>query len=309
MTPEQVTAAGGRVRCGQCLNAFHVRGHLVDDLPDLMPAQPPADTQAPPANQMLREEATRPDAGGDVPAVVRRPSGSLASDKTVEKVSRPESDARHPPSQHDVGEKTAEQAPTKSTADGHKASAKSAASSAKNPLPELLKDDAAHLLRAPRTSWYIRLFQLVSVVLLLLASLAQIAWFMPTEFLRRFPEARPWLSLVYGQLGRELPVPRDPSRIQLLSRDVRVHPQYRNVLVINAKVTNKAAFPQPYPSVWLTVFGVNGRVVGARGFRPEEYLTPAVDRAQGMLPEVPVQIGFEVVAPETAVVSYEFSFL
>ncbi len=144
-------------------------------------------------------------------------------------------------------------------------------------------------------------------LLLLLA--AQYAWFMPKELLARLPFARAGLAWAYNQLDRDLPMPRDMTRIHLLSRDVRVHPGYGNVLLVNAKHVNRASFTQPLHTVRQILFGVNGRVIAARGFRPEEYLPADLASAVGMEPDRPVQVGMEVVAPGATAVSYEFQFL
>ncbi len=292
------------MRCGHCYKPFNAYDHLVDETQDVVldelaePAEAPAPAQVLREEAALTEEHTPPPPTAPETEIELRPSDIPAGDEangesmavkpemtTGEALSAPRLRA----------EQSAEQ-PTASAGSGETA------------VPELLQGDLSRLASASRSSWLLRSAQLSATVMLLLLLTAQYVWFMPRELLTRFPDSRAGLEWIYDQLGRDFPVPRDVARIHLLSRDVRVHPDYGNVLLVNAQLMNTASYRQPFPTVRLILFGVNGEVIAARGFRPEEYLAADVELRGGMQPDTPVQIGMELVAPGTTAVSYEFQF-
>ena len=175
-------------------------------------------------------------------------------------------------------------------------------------VPDVLKEDIARAeaeRRSRANSW---LFTTAAV--LLLAGLAvQYAWFKPAGVLAAYPQARPWLESLCAGTGCVLPQRRDPSKIQMLARDVRVHPRYEGALLVSATLVNVAAQAQPYPRMQFNVFNVNGQTIASRVFEPKEFLSPDVNIAGEMSPRKPLQIAIEMIAPEEAAVSYEFRFL
>ncbi len=296
----QLGTTGGRVRCGHCFKPFNAHDQLVADAGEIIMDDSSQNTEAPIAADVLRQQAPLSVDDWPAPAINAEP----------EPPPRPpdaEEAERSPPLKPKRKADNAVREPRKTA--GKTAEPPAPPVSGETVVPELLQDDLSQLLSARGPSWLVRLAQWSIVVFLVLLVAAQYAWFMPKEVLARLPVSRPGLTWVYGQLGRDLPMPRDISRIHLLSRDVRVHPDYGNVLLVNAKLVNRASYPQPFPTVRLVLFGVNGRVIASRGFRPEEYLPSSLASADAMEPDRPVLVGMEVVAPGTNAVSYEFQFL
>jgi hypothetical protein len=175
-------------------------------------------------------------------------------------------------------------------------------------VPEVLKEDIARAeaeRRSRTNSW---LFTTAAV--LLLAGLGlQYAWFKPAGLLAAYPQARSWIEALCRRTGCTLPDRRDPSKIQMLARDVRVHPRYEGALLVSATLVNVAAQAQPYPRMQFNVFNVNGQTIASRVFEPKEFLSPDVNVDGEMSPHKPLQIAIEMIAPEEAAVSYEFRFL
>lgn len=182
------------------------------------------------------------------------------------------------------------------------------ATAAKDDVPEVLKEDIARAGTARRSG--IGAPILTVLALLLLAGLgAQFAWFKPARLLAGYPQARPWLETFCAATGCTLPDRHAPSKIQMLARDVRVHPTYEGALLVSATFMNVAPHGQPFPRMRFSVFNVNGQTIASRTFEPKEYLSSNVDAAGEMLPGKPLQIAVELIAPEEAAVSYEFRFL
>ena len=83
---------------------------------------------------------------------------------------------------------------------------------------------------------------------------------------------RPLLLHTCALLRCSLPDWHQPDAITLLQRDVQPHPRRPELLRITATFRNDAAWPQPWPTLVLSLSGSDGAVVGARAFAPETYL-------------------------------------
>lgn len=176
------------------------------------------------------------------------------------------------------------------------------------PLPDVLRLDAEEF--ADRAAARRRAIGFGSGALALLVVLAgQYVFFMPEDAARRYPQWRGAIESLCVQVGCVLPERRDPARIRVVSRDVRVHPRYEGVMQIKATLTNSAPYRQPYPRVRFTLFNVNGQTIATRVFQPREYLGRPVDPGARVRPKTQFQVELDVLAPEEAAVSFEFSFL
>lgn len=175
-------------------------------------------------------------------------------------------------------------------------------------VPEILREDMARIAYA-RTAFKHRVVYGAASVVLLLVLGGQYVWFNSKDLFRRYPVSRPWLERLCVHTGCVLPEPRDPTRIRIVSRDVRIHPTHERALLITATLMNTASYTQPYPRMQFTLFDVNGQIIGARIFNPSEYLDEDVGLDRGMIPRTPVHIVLDVLAPEQAAVSFKFRFL
>ena len=120
---------------------------------------------------------------------------------------------------------------------------------------------------------------------------------------------RPGLEGLCSLLHCTLPLRVDLSRIELINRDVRKHPQVAGALLINATLVNHAGFTQPYPILAVTFSNSTGTPIAARRFKPAEYLGKQVDVEAGMPPDKPVPIKLEIEDPGEEAVSFQFDFL
>ncbi len=175
-------------------------------------------------------------------------------------------------------------------------------------VPEVIKEEMARAEAERRGRW--KTTALTAASLILLAALGvQYAWFKPARVLAGYPQARPLLEKFCAYANCRLPDRREPSKIQMLARDVRVHPGYEGALLVSATLVNAASHAQPYPRLQFSVFNVNGQTISSRIFEPEEYLSPDLNPKGDMSPGRPLQIALELIAPEEASISYEFRFL
>jgi hypothetical protein len=149
----------------------------------------------------------------------------------------------------------------------------------------------------------------VLTISLLVLLAVQYAWFMPDDVVNRYPPARSLVAALCEKTGCELGRSADAERMQIASRDVRIHPKYEGALLVTAALVNAAYDVQPYPRIQFILYNASGAPIATRVFEPDEYLSPDVAHELGMVPRQPVQIALDLLAPEEAAVSFEFKFL
>ena len=162
-----------------------------------------------------------------------------------------------------------------------------------------------HTLPESRTSWGWVLAALVLTALLL----GQYAVFERNSLLQRVPALRPALEAVCQRLGCQLPMRREPARLEVLEREIRNHPNIPGALLISAIFVNTADFVQSYPVFEVRFSDVSGHTVALRRFTPAEYLPRGSDPARGMRPGQRVRVLLEVLDPGEKAVSFQFDFL
>ena len=145
-------------------------------------------------------------------------------------------------------------------------------------------------------------------IALLILSL-QLGWFNRDRVLLEYPELIPYAKQFCLKFDCRLIRQRDTRAIKLINRDVRLHPDYRDVLLVNAAMKNELSIRQPYPRVQLTLYDTSGSLLAYREFVPNDYLDDSIEIDKGMPIESPVYFVLEVSAPTAGAVSFEFRFL
>ena len=249
VTPAQLAARGGVVRCGICSSVFHAEQRRLQVTPPPAPqaaAAEPEDTPPPGAGQRRRA------------AKERRATSRRRRDK-IKSV---------PPLVDD----------------------------ADFPIVTELETRAR-----PRSRWRAVLWGLGNLVLLLLLS-GQFVYFYRDE-LARIPSWRPLVAEFCGYARCELRPLQDVAAIELLQTTIAPHPQYANALRIRTTLVNRAAFPQDYPGMEVSLTDNGGRVITRRTFTPAQYLpAPA---AGAMSPNIVAATLLDVTNPDGKAVGYE----
>lgn len=271
-------AARGRVRCGGCGAKFDALASLRDD--DETERSPLLTERV--AEVEARDAAQAPTgvaAGAGAKTVATQTAGP-AEDDTVPPFGPPDG----APAQEDVALRVLLEAP-------------------RDEPPPLGLEAEAH---APRRS--ARLLWGAVAALLALALGAQAVWYFRDGLMARYPGTRAWLEQACSVLGCEVGARRAVQRLRLESRDVREHPRYRDALLVNATLVNRARFTQPYPLLELSLYDVGGELLARRRFRPEEYLGGTLDASAGMPPGMPVYVVLELVGG-TGAAGFEIALL
>ena len=149
----------------------------------------------------------------------------------------------------------------------------------------------------------------IFIIILLLVSFSQLAYFRAHELIQQIPSSRPVLEAFCETIGCNYSGPSDIKQIQLLSRDVRLHPKQKNALLISAAMINNAYFSQPYPKIHIRLSDISGNVVAERIFNSETYMGKLSNPFLLMKSKTPVHINFEVVDPGKDAINFEFTFL
>ena len=109
----------------------------------------------------------------------------------------------------------------------------------------------------------------VVAFLLLLVLLGQLAYHYRTEIVLRLPSLQP----LYGSLGVDIPLPRNPALVSIETSDLQSD-NARGLFVLQATLKNRASFPQAWPALELSLTDTSDAVVSRRVMYAAEYLPP-----------------------------------
>lgn len=246
VTPAQLAAHGGVVRCGICSAIFHAEQRRLDIPPGAEPAAAPQ--QEPVTSGKNKRKRS---------AKIRRMSDRRRRE-------RPKAGA---PSD-DTGIPTVTE------------------------LKALVK---------PRFPWRAAFWGLGNLLLLLLLA-GQFLFFYHDDLAKK-AAWRPAMAEFCRYAGCRLRPPQNITLFDLLQTTIAPHPKYENALRIRTTLVNRAAFPQAYPWMEVSLTNNAGNVIARRTFTPAQYLeTPP----KGMLTSnVVATTLLDVTNPDGKAVGYE----
>jgi predicted Zn finger-like uncharacterized protein len=120
--------------------------------------------------------------------------------------------------------------------------------------------------RAGRLIW-----SLASVVLLL-GLVAQALYYFRGAVAVVFPETKPYVYAMCAELGCEVPLPRRAELMTIETSDLQAAPASPGVILLSATLRNRAAFPQDYPALELTLTNERDQPLARRVVAAREYL-------------------------------------
>jgi len=116
----------------------------------------------------------------------------------------------------------------------------------------------------------------VGVVLLLAVLGAESAYALRSEIAQRYPAARPWLDRACRQLDCTVPWPRLEQQLKLEDSELLEVPGHPGEISLSARVHNLARVAQEYPCIELTLTDLTGQAAARRVLRPADYLGHAL---------------------------------
>ena len=177
-----------------------------------------------------------------------------------------------------------------------------------NDIPFQLRKDLEGLQTTPQRRIH-PLFKFTFIIILFALSFSQLAYFRAHELVNLIPSSQPLLEQFCEAVNCHYSGPRDTKKIQLISRDVRLHPKAKKALLISAAMINNAPFAQPYPDIHVRLSDISGNVVAERIFNAKTYMGKLSNPFLLMKSKTPVHINFEVVDPGRDAINFEFTFL
>lgn len=118
---------------------------------------------------------------------------------------------------------------------------------------------------------------------------------------------RPLITGLCGVLQCDVPPWREPAAYTMLGRNVQPKSGMPGVLTASASFRNDARWPQPWPTLLLSLSDVDGNPVGLRGFSPREYHGDAI-ADETLAPGQSATVQFDVVEPAPRIVAFTFDF-
>ncbi len=324
LTPAQLTAAQGQVRCGECNEVFDAYEAL--EGADVAPQMPPPVLEEPevPAEEpeifveepaeptiapMQAQDETAPEL--EMPlAVEDEPITSAPALKASRKAPAPPIDDLFAGIADDP-----EAAPEPTPVQQVEMAAESA-TQPPDPLP-MYADEVgspasfAHVdvLHAPPTpkprrpllsaaGW-------LGAVVLALALGAQLMD-MDRAALSQNPIIGPSLQALYATLGRPLSKPNSVSDWNVGALNVTTDPDSAGALSITGSLTNGAAFIQPWPTLRVVLTDRFGATLRSRDFKPAEYLAQG-QAASVLAPGLAARFRLDIVDPGADAVGFSLT--
>lgn len=118
---------------------------------------------------------------------------------------------------------------------------------------------------------------------------------------------RPIVVALCGIARCDVPTWREPAAFTMLSRDVRPLLDAPGTLLAQATFRNEARWAQAWPIILLTLKDADGRTLGARALRPEDYL-PEGEAVTAIGPGQSAQVAVRIREPSASVVAFSFDF-
>lgn len=311
VTPEQLRARQGRVRCGSCQRVFNALDTLVDAVPP-PPRPAPAET-ALAESTLAAPEIAAPTADSSSDA---RPAVAAEFIEPVVAESPTNAPLHIEPPLADVTPSRPRPAePAWLEAASATLSPSVGEAVAESVVPALgesslvaapagdVQDFAAELEPLPdeeirRRTWPWTLGALAA----LLGIASQTALHFRTEIALAYPDAKPALAAACVALGCALALPRQAELIGIEASDLS--PDAEGKLTVSATLKNRAPFAQEYPALELTLTDTADRALVRRVLAPAEYLPPQTPLADGFGANAELIVNLLVETPGLSAAGY-----
>jgi len=293
VTPAQLQARAGQVRCGRCMNVFDGFAALAveqanavldpvqfapdaassaDSVPQQTPASPkppaqPLSTATPigavPAQSPVTSSSSERSAGGNAPGIspaapTKTPTSPTAPLGRVAPVVAP-------------GPASAR---GREFADGH-----------------IVTPFRENLLRKPSA----KTSRIAACVLLGLLLVSQVAYAFRSQLAARYPAIRSVLSGVCGIAGCTVSLPQRPDLVKIEASDVHMIDANRPALIqLTATLRSYASYDLAYPALDLVLTNANEHALARRIFVPEEYLDQTRDPEAGIPPRAEITVALDL---------------
>lgn len=315
VTPEQLKARAGKVRCGQCKLVFNALDSLVvEAAPVSFP--PPAATLAPPTVAVSLTAtpfppielpaSLEPEPQPEEPTTSRQENPSSSP---TEFVAAPASDDDTPAAPRAAKASEPDQEEKPLSAEEVQELAKASGLILPRDTTEIpgyskwSEGAVSAPLSMPAEKSARWPFTLASL-LLTLSLAGQLVFHFRSELAITLPSLRPALQAYASAFGKDIPLPRHPDQVSIETSDLQSDPAHDNLLVLNATLRNRASFAQAYPHVEISLTDTQDDAIARRVFRPDEYLPAKTPSKQPFAANADVAIRLWIEAKEITASGY-----
>ena len=309
---EQLEARRGLVRCGTCSAVFNAYDTLLPELstppldevppgPMVQPEAAAPSEPAPAAGQMSVEPAA---AFADEIIEVGEPAPEPARAEAEE--GRAEAEPPLAVERYDAPEPVAAiRIQDELVADRVEVSVHKDASGPREQVSAdeiLLSDLPTRQGKAAAGPVWKTLLQSLLVLLLVLAFLAQLAYFLRGEIASRQPEARPWLEAACQWVGCRIPLARDLDLLRVEWSSLETDPEQPSQARLRVTLSNRSQAEQAWPYLILKLTDAKNAPLAQRAFAPADYLPRDRKPADGVRPmsEQEFRVDLDLAALEAA---------
>jgi predicted Zn finger-like uncharacterized protein len=278
VTPQQLNAKNGQVRCGRCgkvFSGFEALERVPDDDTGarLLAAREAADARAAAAPARPAEEARLRVQESDL----GESSEDLPELEAIDVATTPPAP---------VDEHAADRART-----------------ARGPVTRPLDVDleAYDEPERPRLSraWSF------GVVLLLLVLACMLVYAFRAPLAQGYPPLRPWLESACSRIGCTVPWPRDERLLKLEESELLEVPGHPDQIALAARIRNLATVAQDFPTLELSLTDATGQLAARRVLRPADYLGRPVGRDDVLAAGAQLSIQLTLATPGMKPTGYE----
>lgn len=276
VTPQQLNARQGQVRCGRCRKVFNGFEALErfpdDDTGARLLAQREAQAQ---------EEAPRVE---ELPISTDSVDFPLEpEDASVETLEMPGSAAAQPM------EPVEPPAPTPS-----------------RPLPEpRARRPAPDLVLQPPPRKPLSRAWTVAAALMAVVLLAELTFAFRGPLAQRYPPLRPALEAMCGYAQCTVPWSREEGLLKLEESELLEVPGRPGEIALGARIRNLASVAQEYPYLELTLTDLSGQAAARRVFRPTDYLGRPLMPGEVLAPGVEFSMQMRLALPRLKATGYQ----
>jgi predicted Zn finger-like uncharacterized protein len=271
ITPEQLKARQGRVRCGHCQHVFNALDTLIEEVVATMPAVAIASAPATesstlpePAHQVSPQEKAE---AADVDFVLDAGEPALES-PSVSEAATP--DEVEPAVTSSVVTDIAADVATPAYEEAIDDDASLDSSLGAEPM---LHED----LEPRRRAWPWAIAALLTLFVLAL----QAALLYRVELAVLYPESRPLLEEACNLIGCEIALPSKPELMSIESSDLHPDTSQPGRLQLVATLKNRAPFAQAYPHLELTLTDTADQALARKVLVPSDYLSKDIKPQAG----------------------------
>jgi predicted Zn finger-like uncharacterized protein len=170
-----------------------------------------------------------------------------------------------------------------------------------SPVKDLTLDERLNQLSKKKPLNWLLVFL---TLFLLLALLAQLAYFLRTEVVSRFSQTKHIYATVCKELGCKVELPKELEFLTIDDSDMQEHLERENVLQFSSTLINHANYPQAYPTVELTLTNTDDEPVLRKTLKPAQYLSDSSHIEDGITAKEEIRIKLNISVENIPVAGY-----